>query len=154
MVDGRGRHPRRAVRRDPDIDRARRVPSFQLTGSPERTTLDLNALTAMEVKLVGRLAGIGDGKIQFSGSLRNMCALSDLKMGRLLDAIDAWAAANGIDRTVDPPHRLPPTEIEAAPPLALDLPKRHQDDHLGNRFPSRLLVARSAGPRSQGADPP
>ncbi len=105
----------------PDIDRARRVPSFQLTGSPERTTLDLNALTAMGVKLVGRLAGISDGKIQFSGSLRNMCALSDLKMGRLLDAIDAWAAANGIDRTVDPPHRLPPTEVEAAPPLALDL---------------------------------
>jgi len=105
----------------PDIERARRVPSFQLTGSPERTTLDLNALTAMGVKLVGRLAAISDGKIQFSGSLRNMCALSDLKMSRLLDAIDAWAAANGIDQKVDPPHRLPPTEIEASPPLALDL---------------------------------
>jgi putative flavoprotein involved in K+ transport len=105
----------------PDIDRARSVPSFQLTGSPERRTLDLNALTAMGVKLVGKLAGISDGKLQFSGSLRNMCALSDLKMGRLLDAIDAWAAANGVDRTVDPPHRLPPTEVEAAPPLVLDL---------------------------------
>jgi putative flavoprotein involved in K+ transport len=105
----------------PDIDRARKVPSFQLTGSPNRTTLDLNALTAMGVKLVGRLAGISDGKLQFSGSLRNMCALSDLKMGRLLDAIDAWAAANGINGTVDPPHRFPPTEIEASPPLALDL---------------------------------
>jgi putative flavoprotein involved in K+ transport len=105
----------------PDIERARNVPSFQLAGSPERVTLDLNALTSMGVKLVGRLAGISDGKVQFSGSLRNMCALSDLKMGRLLDAIDAWAAANGIDRTVDPPHRFPPTEVEAAPPLALDL---------------------------------
>jgi putative flavoprotein involved in K+ transport len=70
---------------------------------------------------VGRLAGISDGKLQFSGSLRNMCALSDLKMGRLLDAIDAWAVANGINGTVDPPHRFPPTEIEASPPLALDL---------------------------------
>jgi putative flavoprotein involved in K+ transport len=105
----------------PDIDRARRVPSFQLTGSPERTTLDLNALTAMGVKLVGRLAGINDGKLQFSGSLRNMCALSDLKMGRLLDTIDAWAAANGINGTVDPPHRFPPTAVEAEPPLVLDL---------------------------------
>ncbi len=105
----------------PDIDRARTVPSFQLAGSPERRTLDLNALTALGVKLVGKLAGISDGKLQFSGSLRNMCALSDLKMGRLLDAIDAWAAANGVDRTVEPPHRLPPTEVEAAPPLVLDL---------------------------------
>jgi putative flavoprotein involved in K+ transport len=69
-----------------DVDRVRRVPSLQLTGSPERVTLDLNTLTAMGVKLVGRLAGINGTKLQFSGSLRNMCALSDLKMGRLLDA--------------------------------------------------------------------
>jgi putative flavoprotein involved in K+ transport len=105
----------------PDIDRARKVPSFQLAGSPSRATLDLNALTALGVKLAGRLAGISDGKLQFSGSLRNMCALSDLKMGRLLDTIDAWAATNGNNGTVDPPHRFPPTEVEASPPLLLDL---------------------------------
>ena len=52
-----------------DIARARNVPSMQLVGSPERITLDLNALTAIGVKLVGRLAGIRDGKAQFSGSL-------------------------------------------------------------------------------------
>ena len=75
-----------------DIARARRVPSLQLVGTPERSTLDLNALTDIGVRLVGRLAGIAeDGKAQFSGSLRNMCALSDLKMGRLLDTIDEWA---------------------------------------------------------------
>src|SRR6476646_6323525 len=39
-----------------DIDRARRVPSLQLAGSPERRTLDLNALTGIGVKLVGRIA--------------------------------------------------------------------------------------------------
>jgi putative flavoprotein involved in K+ transport len=104
-----------------DIDRARRVPSLQLTGSPDRVTLDLNALAAIGVKLVGRLAGINNGKVQFSGSLRNMCALSDLKMGRLLDTIDAWARANGVDDKVDPPHRFAPTEVEASPALALDL---------------------------------
>jgi len=104
-----------------DIERARRVPSLQLTGSPGRATLDLNALTATGVKLVGRLAGIANGKAQFSGALRNLCALSDLKMGRLLDTIDAWAAANGLDGTVDPPHRPPPTAVEESPPLALDL---------------------------------
>jgi putative flavoprotein involved in K+ transport len=104
-----------------DIDRARRVPSLQLTGSPDRVTLDLNALTAIGVRLVGRLAGISNGTVQFSGSLRNMCALSDLKMGRLLDTIDDWAKAEGVDDRVDPPHRPPPTEVEESPPLALDL---------------------------------
>jgi putative flavoprotein involved in K+ transport len=104
-----------------DIERARRVPSLQLTGSPSRATLDLNALTAVGVTLVGRLAGIADGRAQFSGALRNMCALSDLKMGRLLDTIDAWAKANGIDGTVDPPHRPDPTAVESSPPLSLDL---------------------------------
>jgi len=104
-----------------DIDRARRVPSLQLTGSDARATLDLNALTGIGVKLVGRLAGINDGKAQFSGSLRNLCAMSDLKMGRLLDAIDEWATENGLDGDVEPPHRLPPTEVEESPPLGMDL---------------------------------
>jgi putative flavoprotein involved in K+ transport len=105
-----------------DITRARRVPSFQLAGTPDRSTLDLNALTATGVKLVGRLAGITeDGQAQFAGSLRNMCALSDLKMGRLLDLIDEWARANGLDGEVAPPHRLPATEVDDSPPLGLDL---------------------------------
>ncbi|MCP4245019.1 MAG: NAD(P)-binding domain-containing protein, partial [bacterium] len=71
-----------------DIGRARRVPSLQLAGSPARTTLDLNALTGIGVELVGRIAGVTDGRAQFSGSLHNLCALSDLKMNRLLDTID------------------------------------------------------------------
>jgi putative flavoprotein involved in K+ transport len=105
-----------------DIARARRVPSLQLAGTPDRSTLDLNALTGLGVKLVGRLAGITeDGKAQFAGSLRNMCALSDLKMGRLLDLIDAWARDNGCDDPAEPPHRLPPTRVEEAPPLGMDL---------------------------------
>jgi putative flavoprotein involved in K+ transport len=104
-----------------DVERVRRVPSLQLTGSPGRITLDLNALTAMGVKLVGRFAGINNGKAQFSGSLRNMCELSDLKMNRLLDTIDTWAKENGVDGAVDPPHRLAPTVVEESPPLVLDL---------------------------------
>jgi putative flavoprotein involved in K+ transport len=104
-----------------DIVRVRRVPSFQLTGSDERKTLDINALTAIGVKLVGRFAGIHDGKAQFAGSLRNMCKMSDLKMNRLLNTIDEWSDENGMDDNVDPPHRLEPTEVEEAPPLVMDL---------------------------------
>ncbi len=104
-----------------DIQRARRVPSLQLTGSTDRATLDLNALTAIGVKLIGRLAGINDGKAQFSGSLLNQCAMSDLKMGRLLDTIDEWATDNGLDGEIEAPHRLPPTEVPDSPPLGMDL---------------------------------
>jgi len=104
-----------------DINRARNVPSLQLAGTDSRKTVDLNSLTSMGVKLVGRLANIRDGKAQFSGSLRNLCALSDLKMNRLLNTIDEWATDNGLDGEVDPPHRLEPTRVEASPPLERDL---------------------------------
>jgi putative flavoprotein involved in K+ transport len=104
-----------------DIVRARNLPSMQLVGSPQRTTIDLNSLSAIGVKLVGRVAGIRDGTAQFSGSLRNQCALADLKLGRLLDAIDEWAATNGLDHELEPPQRFAPTEVEPSPPLGLDL---------------------------------
>jgi putative flavoprotein involved in K+ transport len=104
-----------------DIDRARRLPSFQLAGSPQRKTLDLNALTSIGVKLVGRIAGIAEGKAQFSGSLHNNCAMADLKMNRLLNTIDEWVTTKGLDNKVDAPDRPAPTEVESAPPLLMDL---------------------------------
>jgi len=104
-----------------DIVRARRVPSMQLAGSPERATFDLNALTGIGVELVGRLAGIRDGHAQFSGSLRNKCDLADLKLNRLLDTVDEWATANGMDDGTAPPHRFAPTVVSEPPTLDLDL---------------------------------
>jgi putative flavoprotein involved in K+ transport len=104
-----------------DIHRARRVPSLQLAGSDDRRTIDLNRLTGLGVRLVGRLAGVAGGRLQLSGSLHNLCGMSDLKMNRLLDRIDEWAAGNGLDDEVDPPHRFEPTSVEASPPLWLDL---------------------------------
>jgi putative flavoprotein involved in K+ transport len=104
-----------------DVVRARHVSSPQLIGSPDRITLDLNALTDRGVELVGRLAGIADSKAQLSGSLRNKCTLADQKLDRLLNTFDEWAAAEGIDGDVSPPHRFEPTRVEASPPLSLDL---------------------------------
>jgi putative flavoprotein involved in K+ transport len=94
-----------------DLVRARHLPSMQLVGSPGRT-VDLNALSSAGVRLVGRLAGIQDGVAQFSGSLPNVCALADLKLGRLLDTIDAWAGTAG--------ERFAPTLVPTAA-LGLDL---------------------------------
>ena len=104
-----------------DIVRARRVPSMQLGGSPERVTFDLNALTEVGVQLVGKFAAISGTRAQFSGSLRNKCELADLKLGRLLDTIDEWALASGIDDAVPPPHRFAPTAVPEPPRLDLDL---------------------------------
>jgi putative flavoprotein involved in K+ transport len=106
-----------------DVARARKVPSLQLAGTPDRSTLDLNALSDLGVTLVGRFVGLADGKAQFAGSLRNMCAMSDLKMGRLLETIDAWARDHDLDGEVEPPHRLPPTRVPDEPPLMMNLGK-------------------------------
>jgi putative flavoprotein involved in K+ transport len=104
-----------------DIKRARNVPSLQLVGTPERLTLDLNALRGAGVEIVGRLAGMRDGEMQFSGALGNQCALADLKMNRLLDTIDTWIAYNGLEGEVEPAHRFEPTQVEAQPRLGMDL---------------------------------
>ena len=104
-----------------DIVRARNVPSPQLVGTPERSTLNLNALTDNGVRLVGRLAAMRDGKAQFSGGLRNVCRLADLKMNRLLNTIDEWATDNGANGDADAPHRFEPTRVPDAPPLEIDL---------------------------------
>ncbi len=104
-----------------DLVRARNIPSPQLVGTPERRTLDLNVLTDQGVRLVGRVAGIVDGRAQLSGSLRNLCNLADLKMDRLLGTIDDWVLEQGLEREVEAPHRFAPTRVEESPPLSLDL---------------------------------
>ncbi|MGA5757825.1 NAD(P)-binding domain-containing protein [Nonomuraea bangladeshensis] len=104
-----------------DLERARRLPSPQLVGTPERATLDLNALTAMGVELVGRWAGVRDGRALFSGGLRNVFSLADLKMERLLDAFDTWAREHGRDGEVGPPERFAPTRVPESARWQLDL---------------------------------
>jgi putative flavoprotein involved in K+ transport len=100
-----------------DIVRARNVPSPQLIGTPQRRSLDLNRLTGLGVSLRGRLSGIDEERLIFSGSLRNVCELADLKMKRLLNTVDEWAEQRGLSADFDPPERFPPTEVEASPPL-------------------------------------
>jgi putative flavoprotein involved in K+ transport len=106
-----------------DLTRARGLPSPQLVGTPERTTLDLNALSGAGVALVGRLAAVRDGQALFSGGLRNQFALADLKMNRLLDTFDEWARSDGRDVEFAPPERFDPTRAPESSRLSLDLRK-------------------------------
>jgi putative flavoprotein involved in K+ transport len=107
-----------------DIERARRLPSMQLIGTPERTTIDLNLLHAIGVEVVGRLVAVDGSKARFSGSLPNCCALADLKMNRLLESIDSWIVAQGMAERVDPQDRYEPTRLAPNSPLMLDLDAR------------------------------
>jgi putative flavoprotein involved in K+ transport len=104
-----------------DIVRARHLPSPQLIGTPERRSVDLNALRDRGVTIVGRLGRIRDGVAQFSGALDNVCALADLKMNRLLAGLDEWAASAGVDGDVDRPERFAPTRPAAGAPTEVDL---------------------------------
>jgi putative flavoprotein involved in K+ transport len=108
-----------------DLVRARRIPSPQLVGTRERATLDLNSLTARDVRIVGRLVGVDGRKLQFSGTLRNECAMADLKLTRMLESFDALAAGSAVNggwgASLPPGERFAATRVEESPPLALDL---------------------------------
>ena len=103
-----------------DLARARRLPSLQLIGSPDRHDLDLNRLAADGVRLVGRLVGVRGHTGQCSGSFANACTSADLTLGRLLDHFDQHAAGHGLDAELGAPHRPSPTSV-GQPPLEVDL---------------------------------
>jgi putative flavoprotein involved in K+ transport len=104
-----------------DLPRARRLPSPQLVGTPERATLDLNALTAMGIELVGRVSAVRDGRALLSGGLRNLFALADLKMERLLDTFDEWANSASDPDVHDEPERFDPTYTPESSRWQIDL---------------------------------
>ena len=134
-----------------DLTRARRLPSPQLVGTPERTTLDLNALDSIGVGLVGRLAAVRDGRALFSGGLRNVFSLADLKMNRLLGTFDDWAARERPRRRGRRPRALradPGARHDPAP--ARPGQRRDPVDRVGDRLPPRLRLAGRAGGRRQG----
>ena len=92
-----------------DLARVRRVPSFQLLGSPERRAVDLNALAAIGVDLVGRFVGVAGSNAQFSGAFAHQCTSADLKMNRLLDAIDRYVQQSALEDAFPAPDRPPAT---------------------------------------------
>ncbi|MFD2353998.1 hypothetical protein ACFSTC_39075 [Nonomuraea ferruginea] len=75
----------------------------------------------MGVELVGRWAAVRDGRALFSGGLRNVFSLADLKMRRLLDGFDAWARTSGREAEVGPPESFEPTRVPESARLQLDL---------------------------------
>jgi len=101
-----------------DIARGRRLPSSQLVGSNSNPILDLNSLSDQGAQIAGRIMGIQSGVAQFSGSLRNVCALADLKMKRLLNTIDKTIP---VDASAAPAEQFDNTRLDENPVLNIDL---------------------------------
>jgi putative flavoprotein involved in K+ transport len=104
-----------------DLIRARHVPSPQLIGTPERRDIDMNSLRDRGVEVVGKLGTIRDGVALFSGGLGNTYQLADMKLKRLLDRFDTWAAAAGVADSLAAPDRPEPTRPDASDRIELDL---------------------------------
>lgn len=78
-----------------DLAVSRAQPSFQLVGRPTHDTIDLRGLAARGVTVVGRLAGLTDGRAWFDDDLIASTAAADLKLALLLGRIDRLATADG-----------------------------------------------------------
>ena len=116
VVDGRRRRARRALRRGrrhrPRAAACRRCSS---SATPERATLDLNALTAhrREARRPPRRHHATARR-----SSRARCATSARwpisRWAGCSILIDDWAARNGLDGRVEPPQRFAPTRRRAS----------------------------------------
>jgi putative flavoprotein involved in K+ transport len=104
-----------------DLAQARRQPSLQLVGRPDRATLDLPALERRGVRLAGRLASIEGASVRFADDLVAHTAAADARLARLVQRIDAFAARSGLDGEVGPPEPFAPFVWPAPAPAALDL---------------------------------
>jgi putative flavoprotein involved in K+ transport len=93
---------------------ARRQPSLQLAGRPDRADVDLATLQALGVELTGRVRGVGDREIAFAGDLGQHIAAAEAKQARLLDQIDRFAGT-------PTPYRPEPVAAPPAPSERLSL---------------------------------
>ena len=116
LVDGR-RRARRAHDEVDDIVRARHIPSPQLDRHaraphprpqrPQRARRPARRPTRRASPTAWPSS---------PGSLANVCALADLKMDRLLDRFDDWAAhARASTPSSSRPHRFEPTQVDPTP---------------------------------------
>ena len=80
-------------------------PSLQLVGSTTGRAVDLNALTKRGVGLTGRVSGVRRSGFTTADDLSMTTGAADLRLDRLLDRIDRYAATAGLSAEIDPPDR-------------------------------------------------
>jgi putative flavoprotein involved in K+ transport len=80
-----------------DIEISREQPSLQLIGHPDRVTLDLAGLRDRGARIVGRLRAVDGASAYFADDLVTTTAAADIKLAGLLNRIETFARAEGID---------------------------------------------------------
>ncbi|MGY1606252.1 MULTISPECIES: NAD(P)-binding domain-containing protein [unclassified Geodermatophilus] len=100
--------------------RARREPSLQLVGRPDAADLDLGTVRAAGVRVAGRLTAADGAVVSFDRSLAGTVAVADDRLRRLLQRLDGYAAATGLDREVGEPDPPAPLALDDGP-ARLDL---------------------------------
>jgi putative flavoprotein involved in K+ transport len=124
----------RTIREVPDSSAARREPSMQLVGrGPEHRErdVDLVALQARGVRLLGRFDGMQGARALFRADLAQNVAAADNRMHRVLDAVDEYVAHTGLTDEVYPALR----------PRRLDLPAPTGSVDLSREGIGTVLVA-------------
>ena len=134
-----------------DLTRARRLPSPQLVGTPERATLDLNALTDIGVELVGRWGTVRDGQaavLRWPAQHVLARGSQDEASAGHLRRVGPEARARGRDRPTGDLRTDAGARVET--PAARPEQRRDPRGRVGDRLPARLRLARRAGARREG----
>ena len=97
-----------------DLEAARRQPSLQLIGTPERRSLGLTELAASGVRLVGYLVDIDGHALRFAADLARHAAAADQKLARVLDRIDDHIVRHGLGELAGPVDRPAPQTVESS----------------------------------------
>jgi len=96
---------------------ARFLSNPQFTGHGGGRDLNYRTLQTLGVELVGRFAGVEDGRVHFAPDLHASVAFGDARYAELRDLL----AANCAARSVPAPAMPDPQAFEANPPESLDL---------------------------------
>jgi len=104
---------------DPAVSRGQ--PSLQLVGRPDRATLDLPALRERGIRLTGRVAGAEGGRVFLADDLVATTVAADVRLARLVQRIDIFAARTGLDAEVGPAEPFRPFLWPDPGPAEVDL---------------------------------
>jgi putative flavoprotein involved in K+ transport len=121
----------RTIHEVPDLSAARREPSMQLVGRGPEHEVDLVALQARGVRLLGRFDEMDGARARFRLDLAHNVADAEQRMHRLLDAVDEYVSHTGLGDEVLPAHR----------PARLDLPASTGSVDLSREGIGTVLVA-------------
>ena len=97
----------RTVDELPDVEAAKRVPLFPLSGANGGEDLGLDRLAALGITITGRLERFDGLRAVFADDLAENVAAADARLAKVLRRIDAHPLAEGTDGTHPAPLVLP-----------------------------------------------